>query len=238
VTTRESWDLEGLQRLEEKIAKENGALIDIQKTLADQKTLYKEAKRTAQKRTTDADRINRLVSDKSAERDQLLEEERELERRRAAIHSRAVEVENERANLVAQAVLAKEEARASESIASQRKEGIKQARAIEEAHMLALQKLEQHRMELKRKEVDVHVRGDAIPKPKEVDINVNVLPKSLPEARIESDAVYRGADLKSHLQESVPHHSKTVLSPKGVRASEAHRQTTTVERHVVDRGVL
>lgn len=241
VTTKESWDVEGLQRLEEKIAKEKSALIDAQKLVADQKSLYKDALRTADQRLSDAERYDRLVAERSVERDRLLEEEKELERRRAAIHAKAVEVENIRANTLAQAVLAKEEARVSQSLASQRQEGIRQAKALEEAHYLAIQRLEEHRIELKRKDVNVHVKGGAVPQPKQVDINVAVLPRDLPEYKMESSAITKNAELNSHVQEFLPHHSKTVVSPRTVRAAEAHQRSTTVERHVVsekDRVVL
>eukprot|EP01097_Dermamoeba_algensis_P001194 TRINITY_DN1447_c0_g1_i1.p1 TRINITY_DN1447_c0_g1~~TRINITY_DN1447_c0_g1_i1.p1 ORF type:complete len:393 (-),score=111.08 TRINITY_DN1447_c0_g1_i1:223-1401(-) len=241
VATRESWDYEGLRRLEEKIAVEKSALIDVKKMKSDQKVLYNEALRTAEKRLADASRLEKQIREHSAERDRLLEEEKELERRRAAIHSKAVEMENIRANLLAQSVLAKEEAKVSQSLALQRSEGVKQAKALEEGHKWAIQKLEQHRMELKKKEVDVSVRGEAMPQPKEVQINVEVVPRDLPEARVDSSAVSRSAEMSSHMQETVPHHSKTVLSPRSVRASEGHRQSTTVERHVVserDRVVL
>jgi len=232
VKTKESWDYEALQKLEEKIAVEKAELIDSEKLVKDQTILYNEALQTKEKRLNDAIRLDKEVGQKSTERDRWLSEEKELELKRAAAHSKAVELESKRTDTLAQAVLAKEEAKVSESLAIQRSEGIKQAQATAEAHRLALQKLEEHRMELRRKEVDVSVKGEALPQPKAVDINVAVKALDLPEARIESQAVSRGAGAQSHIQENIPAHQKTVIPASEVQVS-GHAQQTSVERHIV-----
>jgi hypothetical protein len=232
VSTKESWDYEGLQKLEEKIAIEKAALIDSEKVVKDQNILYNEALQTKEKRLSDAIRLDKEVGAKAAERDRWLNEEKELEIKRAAAHSKAVDLESKRTDILAQAVLAKEEAKVSESLAIQRSEGMKQAQSTVEAHRLALQKLEEHRMELRKKEIDVSVRGEALPQPKAVDINVAVKPLNLPEARIESQAVSQGAGAQSHIQENIPAHQKTVIAANEVQVS-AHGQQTSVERHVV-----
>jgi len=232
VKTKESWDYEALQKLEEKIATERAALIDAEKLVKDQTILYNEALQTKEKRLSDAIRLDKEVGAKSAERDRWLNEEKELELKRAAAHSKAVDLESRRTDTLAQAVLAKEEAKVSENLAIQRSEGMKQAQATIDAHKLALQKLEEHRMELRKKEVDVSVRGEALPQPKAVDINVAVKPLDLPEARVASQAVSQGAGAQSHIQENIPAHHKTVLPASEVQVS-AHAQQTSVERHVV-----
>jgi plasmid stability protein len=232
VKTKESWDYEALQKLEEKLAIEKAALIDAEKLVKDQTILYNEALQTKEKRLSDAIRLDKEVGAKASERDRWLSEEKELELQRAAAHKRAVDLESRRTDSLAQAVLAKEEAKVSENLALQRSEGMKQAQATIEAHRLALQKLEEHRVELRRKEVDVAVRGEALPQPKAVDINVAVKPLDLPEARVEAQAVSRGAGAQSHMQENIPSHQKTVLPASEVHVS-AHAQQTSVEHHVV-----
>jgi hypothetical protein len=232
VKTKESWDYEGLQKLEEKIAVEKAAMIDAEKLVTDQTTLHREALETKDRRFADAQRLDKLVSEKASERDRWLNEEKELEIKRSAAHSKAVEIESQRTDTLAQAVLAKEEAKVADNLAFQRTEGIKQAKATVDAHRLAIQKLEEHRMELRKKEVDVSVKGEALPQPRAVDINVAVKPLDLPEARIESQAVFRGAGAQSHIQENLPTHSKTVVAAKEVQVSEQQTQRTT-ERHIV-----
>jgi len=232
VKTKESWDYEGLQRLEEKLAIEKAALIDAEKLVKDQSILYNEALQTKEKRISDAIRLDKEVGEKAAERDRLLNEEKELELKRSAAHSKAVDLESKRTNTLAQAVLAKEEAKVSENLAIQRSEGMKQAQSTVDAHRLAIQKLEEHRAELRRKEIDVSVRGEALPQPKAVDINVAVKPMDLPEARVQSTAVSQGAGAQSHMQENIPAHQKTIIPASEVRVS-AHSEQTSVERHVV-----
>jgi hypothetical protein len=233
VKTKESWDYEALQKLEEKLATEKAALVDSEKLIKDQTTLYSEALQTKEKRLSDAINLDKLVGEKASERDRWLSEEKELELKRAATHKKAVELESLRTDALAQAVLAREEAKVSESLALQRSEGVKQAKATIEAHRLALQKLEEHRMELRRKEIDVAVKGEALPQPKAVDINVAVKPLELQEARVQSQATSTGAGAQSHIQENIPAHQKTVVSPKEVQVSEQHVKQTTVEHHVV-----
>jgi plasmid stability protein len=232
VKTKESWDYEALQKLEEKLAAEKAALVDSEKLIKDQTTLYNEALRTKEKRMSDAISLDKRVGEKASERDRWLNEEKELELKRAAAHSRAVELESLRTDALAQAVLAKEEAKVSENLALQRSEGMKQAQSLIDAHKLALQKLEEHRTELRRKEVDVTVKGEALPQPKAVDINVAVKPLELAEARVQSQATSTGAGAQSHIQENIPAHQKTVLSAQEVQVSGKHMQQT-VEHHVV-----
>jgi hypothetical protein len=240
VEKKESWDYEALQRLEEKIAIERAAIIDAEKLLKDQTTLYNEAMQTKEKRFADAVQLDQVVGDRASERDRLLNEEKELEVRRAAAHSKAVELETARTDLLAQAVLAKEEAKVSENLALHRSEGIKQATATADAHRLAIQKLEESRNELRRKDIDVHVKEEALPQPRAVDINVAVKPLYLPEARIESKTTVQGAGASSSIRENIPTHSKTVIPANEVQVS-GHFEETKVERHIIsekDRVVL
>lgn len=232
VEKKESWDYEALQRLEEKIAIERAAIIDAEKRLKDQTTLYNEALQTKEKRLADAIKLDSVVGERSSERDRLLSQEKELEVRRAAAHAKAVELESARTDLLAQAVLAKEEAKVSESLAIQRSEGIKQATATADAHRLAIQKLEESRSQLRRKDIDVHVKEEALPQPRGVDINVSVKPQILPEARIESTTIAQGAGASSSIRENIPTHSKTVVAANEVQASQ-HFEETKVERHVI-----
>lgn len=232
VEKKESWDYEALQRLEEKIAIEKAAIIDAEKRLRDQTTLYNEALQTKEKRLADAIRLDSVVGERASERDRLLNEEKELEVRRSAAHTKAVETESARTDILAQAVLAKEEAKVSENLAIQRSEGIKQATATADAHRLAIQKLEESRSELRRKDIDVHVKEEALPQPRAVDINVSVKPLVLPEAHIESKAMVQGAGASSSIRENIPTHSKTVIPANEVQASQ-HYEETKVERHII-----
>jgi plasmid stability protein len=233
VQTKETWDLEALKKLEEKIAMEKSAIVDAEKLFRDQSVLYNEALKASEAKMNESQNLQGVVGQRLSERDRWLNEEKELELRRAAAHAKAVECENARAEILAQAVLAQEESKVSQQLSLQRQEGMKQAQALVDAHRLALVKLEEHRQELKRKEVDVSVRGEALPQPRAVDIQVAVKPKELPEARVASAAVSQGAGAQSHIQEHIPAHQKTVIPAREVAVSEQHAQQTQVEHHVV-----
>ncbi|KAL6079273.1 hypothetical protein QOT17_000902 [Balamuthia mandrillaris] len=221
---------EELQRLSLKIAKEKEELLKVTQDLEDHLNLKTKEEWLATQKEARAEELEKAEKMKLAEKNRLMREEQELEARRAAAHKQAVQAENERAELEAGKVLALKEAQNRRKLLMEHAAAAKHAQDLQAAHNIALQELEKRKRHLEEnKEYDVEVRGVTGQKtPKPIDIEVDVKPNLVPEAKIIAGEVPEASHMRASILEKAPEREQVHIPVEAQK-----KQTIRKEERIV-----
>jgi len=227
-----------LDRVNTTISTLRAKLEEIERALIDEEKLQQEESKLIKERTILADKLKvEQERIKNAKENALLEE-RKLEEQRARKHSEAVEFENKRAELEAQKIVAQREAAHAEEMARQHKIAFDRALELKMAHLQALSEAEKAKAYLMEGLKTIQVTGELLrPSAGKTHIQVEVPPEIVPEARIATSSLVRGAAASGVIEEHIP--VRPPVIPEKREAQEervVEKVVKKVESHTTSKG--